>query len=86
MKKAISVIASAALLLSLGACAEPGTVSETPAPTAEELRASAAVSLDPDMFTSRDKSTVYDAATAQTIDLDGRSGDVTLSEEGEYII
>ena len=86
MKKAISVIASAALLLSLSACAEPETVSETPAPTAEELRASAAVSLDPDMFTSRDKSTVYDAATAQTIDLDGRSGDVTLSEEGEYII
>mgnify|MGYP002529004786 FL=1 len=87
MKKALSIAVSAAMLFSLSACGSNETIAETPSPTATELQASVeTAAVDSSMFTKRDSSTDYDEAAAQYIDLDAQTGDVTLTEAGDYVL
>lgn len=87
MKKALSIAVSAAMLFSLSACGSSETIAETPSPTAAELQASVETpAVDSNMFTKRDSSTDYDEAAAQYIDLDAQTGDLTLTEAGDYVL
>lgn len=87
MKKALSIAVSAAMLFSLSACGSNETIAETPSPTATELQASVeTAAVDSSMFTKRDSSTDYDEAAAQYIDLDAQTGDITLTEAGDYVL
>ena len=87
MKKALSIAVSAAMLFSLSACGSNETIAETPSPTATELQASVETpAVDSSMFTKRDSSTDYDEAAAQYIDLDAQTGDITLTEAGDYVL
>lgn len=87
MKKALSIAVSAAILFSLSACGSNETIAETPSPTATELQASVeTAAVDSSMFTKRDSSTDYDEAAAQYIDLDAQTGDITLTEAGDYVL
>ena len=86
MKKALSIAISAAMLFSLSACGSSEIIAETPSPTAAELQASVETSVDSNMFTKRDSSTDYDEAAAQHIDLDAHTGDLTLTEAGDYVL
>ncbi len=87
MKKALSIAVSAAMLFSLSACGSNETIAETPSPTATELQASVeTAAVDSSMFTKRDSSTDYDEAAAQYIDLDAQTGDLTLTEAGDYVL
>lgn len=87
MKKALSIAVSAAMLFSLSACGSSETIAETPSPTAAELQASVETpAVDSNMFTKRDSRTDYDEAAAQYIDLDAQTGDLTLTEAGDYVL
>ena len=87
MKKALSIAVSAAMLFSLSACGSSETIAETPSPTAAELQASVETpAVDSNMFTNRDSNTDYDEAAAQYIDLDAQTGDLTLTEAGDYVL
>lgn len=87
MKKALSIAVSAAMLFSLSACGSNETIAETPSPTATELQASVeTAAVDSSIFTKRDSSTDYDEAAAQYIDLDAQTGDITLTEAGDYVL
>lgn len=87
MKKALSIAVSAAMLFSLSACGSNETIAETPSPTATELQASVeTAAVDSSMFTKRDSSTDCDEAAAQYIDLDAQTGDITLTEAGDYVL
>lgn len=87
MKKALSIAVSAAMLFSLSACGSNETIAETPSPTATELQASVETpAVDSSMFTKRDSRTDYDEAAAQYIDLDAQTGDLTLTEAGDYVL
>lgn len=87
MKKALSIAVSAAMLFSLSACGSSETIAETPSPTAAELQASVETpAVDSNMFTRRDSRTDYDEAAAQYIDLDAQTGDLTLTEAGDYVL
>ena len=87
MKKALSIAVSAAMLFSLSACGSSETIAETPSPTAAELQASVETpAVDSNMFTKRDSLTDYDEAAAQYIDLDAQTGDLTLTEAGDYVL
>lgn len=87
MKKALSIAVSAAMLFSLSACGSNETIAETPSPTATELQASVeTAAVDSSMFTKRDSSTDYDEVAAQHIDLDAQTGDITLTEAGDYVL
>lgn len=87
MKKALSIAVSAAMLVSLSACGSNETIAETPSPTATELQASVeTAAVDSSMFTKRDSSTDYDEAAAQYIDLDAQTGDITLTDAGDYVL
>lgn len=87
MKKALSIAVSAAMLFSLSACGSSETIAETPSPTAAELQASIETpAVDSNMFTKRDSRTDYDEAAAQYIDLDAQTGDLTLTEAGDYVL
>lgn len=87
MKKALSIAVSAAMLFSLSACGSSETIAETPSPTAAELQASVETpAIDSNMFTRRDSRTDYDEAAAQYIDLDAQTGDLTLTEAGDYVL
>lgn len=87
MKKALSIAVSAAMLFSLSACGSNETIAETPSPTATELQASVeTAAVDSSMFIKRDSSTDYDEAAAQYIDLDAQTGDLTLTEAGDYVL
>ena len=87
MKKALSIAVSAAMLFSLSACGSNETIAETPSPTATELQASVeTAAVDSSMFTKRDSSTDYDEAAAQYIDLDAQTGDITITEAGDYVL
>lgn len=87
MKKALSIAVSAAMLFSLSACGSSETIAETPSPTATELQASVeTAAVDSSMFTKRDSRTDYDEAAAQYIDLDAQTGDLTLTEAGDYVL
>lgn len=87
MKKALSIAVSAAMLFSLSACGSNETIAETPSPTATELQSSVeTAAVDSSMFTKRDSSTDYDEAAAQYIDLDAQTGDITLTEAGDYVL
>lgn len=87
MKKALSIAVSAAMLFSLSACGSNETIAGTPSPTATELQASVeTAAVDSSMFTKRDSSTDYDEAAAQYIDLDAQTGDITLTEAGDYVL
>ena len=87
MKKALSIAVSAAMLFSLSACGSSETIAETPSPTAAELQASVeTAAVDSNMFTNRDSNTDYDEAAAQYIDLDAQTGDLTLTEAGDYVL
>ena len=87
MKKALSIAVSAAMLFSLSACGSSETIAETPSPTAAELQASVETpAVDSNMFTKRDSRTDYDEDTAQYIDLDAQTGDLTLTEAGDYVL
>lgn len=75
------------MLFSLSACGSNETIAETPSPTATELQASVeTAAVDSSMFTKRDSSTDYDEAAAQYIDLDAQTGDITLTEAGDYVL
>ena len=87
MKKALSIAVSAAMLFSLSACGSSETIAETPSPTAAELQASVETpAVDSNMFTKRDSRTDYDEDAAQYIDLDAQTGDLTLTEAGDYVL
>ena len=87
MKKALSIAVSAAMLFSLSACGSSETIAETPSPTAAELQASVETpAVDSNMFTKRDSRMDYDEAAAQYIDLDAQTGDLTLTEAGDYVL
>lgn len=87
MKKALSIAVSAAMLFSLSACGSSETIAETPSPTAAELQASVETpAVDSNMFTKRDSRTDYDEAAAQYIDLDAQTGDLSLTEAGDYVL
>lgn len=87
MKKALSIAVSAAMLFSLSACGNSETIAETPSPTAAELQTSVETpAVDSNMFTKRDSRTDYDEAAAQYIDLDAQTGDLTLTEAGDYVL
>ena len=87
MKKALSIAVSAAMLFSLSACGSSETIAETPSPTAAELQAPVeTTAIDSNMFTKRDSRTDYDEAAAQYIDLDAQTGDLTLTEAGDYVL
>lgn len=87
MKKALSIAVSAAMLFSLSACGSSETIAETPSPTAAELQTSVETpAVDSNMFTKRDSRTDYDEAAAQYIDLDAQTGDLTLTEAGDYVL
>ena len=87
MKKALSIAVSAAMLFSLSACGSNETIAETPSPTVTELQASVeTAAVDSSIFTKRDSSTDYDEAAAQYIDLDAQTGDITLTEAGDYVL
>lgn len=87
MKKALFIAVSAAMLFSLSACGSSETIAETPSPTAAELQASVETpAVDSNMFTKRDSRTDYDEAAAQYIDLDAQTGDLTLTEAGDYVL
>lgn len=87
MKKALFIAVSAAMLFSLSACGSSETIAETPSPTAAELQASVETpAIDSNMFTKRDSRTDYDEAAAQYIDLDAQTGDLTLTEAGDYVL
>lgn len=87
MKTALSIAVSAAMLFSLSACGSSETIAETPSPTAAELQASVETpAIDSNMFTKRDSRTDYDEAAAQYIDLDAQTGDLTLTEAGDYVL
>ena len=87
MKKALFIAVSAAMLFSLSACGNSETIAETPSPTAAELQASVETpAVDSNMFTKRDSRTDYDDAAAQYIDLDAQTGDLTLTEAGDYVL
>lgn len=87
MKKALSIAVSAAMLFSLSACGSSETIAETPSPTAAELQTSVETpAVDSNMFTRRDSRTDYDEAAAQYIDLDAQTGDLTLTEAGDYVL
>ena len=56
-------------------------------PTATELQASVeTAAVDSSMFTKRDSGTDYDEAAAQYIDLDAQTGDITITEAGDYVL
>lgn len=87
MKKALSIAVSAAMLFSLSACGNSETIAETPSPTAAELQTSVETpAVDSNMFTKRDSRTDYDEAAVQYIDLDAQTGDLTLTEAGDYVL
>lgn len=87
MKTALSIAVSAAMLFSLSACGNSETIAETPSPTAAELQTSVETpAVDSNMFTKRDSRTDYDEAAAQYIDLDAQTGDLTLTEAGDYVL
>lgn len=87
MKKALSIAVSAAMLFSLSACGNSETIAEPPSPTAAELQASVETpAVDSNMFTKRDSRTDYDEAAAQYIDLDAQTGNLTLTEAGDYVL
>lgn len=87
MKKALSIAVSAAMLFSLSACGSSETIAGTPSPTAAELQTSVETpAVDSNMFTKRDSRTDYDEAAAQYIDLDAQTGDLTLTEAGDYVL
>lgn len=87
MKTALSIAVSAAMLFSLSACGNSETIAETPSPTAAELQTSVETpAVDSNMFTRRDSRTDYDEAAAQYIDLDAQTGDLTLTEAGDYVL
>ena len=74
------------MLFSLSACGSSETIAETPSPTAAEPLASVEAPIDSNMFTKRDSSTDYDEAAAQYIDLNAQTGDLTLTEAGDYVL